>query len=189
PDVSKQSGTGSWQDFSGDSQTSLRLAATLEPVRGLNFYVSYSESFQPQLFIDAAGDVLPPLTGEQYEAGFKYVSSDRRLLLTGALFDVRQANQARYDQTIDLIDRYAPVGKVRHRGFELQAVGEIAEGWQVNAGLAILDPTIRKDDDPALIGKTLTFLPKSTASIHSSYEFAGGAFVGGGVRYVGSVKT
>ena len=189
PDVSKQSGTDAWQDFSGDSQTSLRLAATLEPVRGLNLYASYSESFQPQLFIDAVGDVLPPLTGEQYEIGFKYVSPDRRLLLTGALFDVRQANQARYDQTIDLIDRYAPVGKVRHRGFELQAVGEIAKGWQVNAGLAILDPTIRKDDDPALIGKTLTFLPKSTASIYSSYEFAGGAFVGGGVRYVGSVKT
>ena len=188
PDVSKQSGTDPWEDFSGDSQTSLRLAATLEPVRGLNFYASYSESFQPQLFIDAAGDVLPPLTGEQYEVGVKYVSSDRRLLLTGALFDVRQANQARYDQTIDLIDRYAPVGKVRHRGFELQAVGEIAKGWQVNAGLAILDPTIRRDDDPTLIGRTITFLPKSSASIYTSYAF-GNAFVGGGIRYVDSVKT
>ncbi|WP_082813369.1 TonB-dependent siderophore receptor [Sphingopyxis terrae] len=188
PDVSKQSGTGPWQDFSGDSQTSLRLAATLEPVRGLNFYASYSESFQPQLFIDAAGGVLPPLTGEQYEVGFKYVSSDRRLLLTGALFDVRQSNQARYDQTIDLIDRYAPIGEVRHRGLELQAVGEIAKGWQVNAGLAILDPTIRRDDDPMLIGKTIAFLPKSSASIYTSYEF-GDAFVGGGIRYVDSVKT
>lgn len=188
PDVSKQSGTDPWEDFSGDSQTSLRLAATLEPVRGLNFYASYSESFQPQLFIDAAGDVLPPLTGEQYEVGVKYVSPDRRLLLTGALFDVRQANQARYDQTIDLIDRYAPVGKVRHRGFELQAVGEIARGWQVNAGLAILDPTIRRDDEPTLIGRTITFLPKSSASIYTSYEF-GDAFVGGGIRYVDSVKT
>lgn len=189
PDVSKQSGTGAWQDFSGDSQTSLRLAATLEPVKGLNFYASYSESFQPQLFIDAVGDVLPPLTGEQVEVGVKYVSPDRRLLLTAALFDVRQANQARYDQTIDLIDRYSPVGKVRHRGFELQAVGEITKGWQVNAGLAILDPTIREDDDTALIGKTLTFLPKSTASIYTSYEFGGGAFIGGGIRYVGAVKT
>lgn len=189
PDVGKQSGAGAWQDFSGDSQTSLRLAATLEPVKGLNFYASYSESFQPQLFIDARGDVLPPLTGEQYEVGVKYVSPDRRLLLTGAIFDVRQSNQARYDQTIDLIDRYAPVGEVRHRGFELQAVGEIAKGWQVNAGLAILDPTIRKDDDTALIGKTITFLPKSTASIYTNYEFGGGAFVGGGIRYVGSVKT
>lgn len=188
PDVSKQSGTRPWEDFSGDSQTSLRLAATLEPVKGLNVYASYSESFQPQLFIDAVGDVLSPLTGEQYEVGVKYVSPDRRLLLTGALFDVRQANQARYDQTIDLIDRYAPIGKVRHRGFELQAVGEIAKGWQVNAGLAILDPTIRQDDGPTLIGKTITFLPKSSASIYTSYEF-GDAFVGGGVRYVGSVKT
>lgn len=188
PDVSKQSGTGPWQDFSGDSQTSLRLAATLEPVKGLNLYASYSESFQPQLFIDAVGDVLAPLSGEQYEIGVKYVSPDRRLLLTGAIFDVRQANQARYDQTIDLIDRYVAVGEVRHRGLELQAVGEIAQGWQVNAGLAILDPTIRKDDDPTLIGRTVTFLPKSTASLHTSYEF-GSAFVAGGVRYVDSVKT
>ena len=189
PDVSKQSGAGPWQDFSGGSQTSLRVAATLEPVSGLNLYASYSESFQPQLFIDAVGDVLPPLSGEQYEIGVKYVSPDRRILLTGAIFDVRQANQARYDQTINLIDRYVPVGKVRHRGLELQAVGEIVKGWQVNAGLAILDPTIRKDDDATMVGKTVTFLPKSTASLYTSYAFGGGAFVGGGVRYVDSVKT
>src|SRR3546814_4764346 len=44
PDVSKQSGTRPWEDFSGDSQTSLRLAATLEPVKGLNVYASYRES-------------------------------------------------------------------------------------------------------------------------------------------------
>src|SRR3546814_20720156 len=83
---------------------------------------------------DCSSDVC---SSDLYEVGVKYVSPDRRLLLTGALFDVRQANQARYDQTIDLIDRYAPIGKVRHRGFELQAVGEIAKGWQVNAGLEI----------------------------------------------------
>src|SRR3546814_20120074 len=103
---------------------------------------------------DCSSDVC---SSDLYEVGVKYVSPDRRLLLTGALFDVRQANQARYDQTIDLIDRYAPIGKVRHRGFELQAVGEIAKGWQVNAGLAILDPPIRQDDGPTRIGKTLTF--------------------------------
>src|SRR3546814_6612155 len=97
---------------------------------------------------DCSSDVC---SSDLYEVGVKYVSPDRRLLLTGALFDVRQSNQARYDQTIDLIDRYAPIGKVRHRGIELQAVGEIAKGWQVNAGLSILDPTIRRDDDAALI--------------------------------------
>src|SRR3546814_8709978 len=47
---------------------------------------------------------------------------------------------------------------------------------------------IWQDDGPTLIGKTITFLPKSSASIYTSYEF-GDAFVGGGVRYVGSVKT
>ncbi|WP_016745480.1 TonB-dependent siderophore receptor [Rhizorhabdus wittichii] len=189
PDVTKRSGTGPRQDFSGDSQTSLRLAATLEPVKGLNIYASYSESFQPQLFIDTAGNVLAPLSGEQYELGVKYVSSDRRLLLSGALFDVRQANQARYDQTVNLIDRYKAIGEVRHRGLELQAVGEIVRGWQVNAGLSLLDPKIRKDDDPTLIGTTVTFLPKTTASLFTSYMFDNGLLLGGGARYVGSVNT
>jgi iron complex outermembrane receptor protein len=189
PDVGKRSGNGPWQDFSGDSQTSLRLAATLEPVDGLHVYASYSESFQPQLFIDVSGDVLPPLSGKQYELGVKYVSPDRRLLLTGAVFDVAQSNSARYDQTVNLIDRYKPIGKVRHRGLELQAVGQITSQWQVNAGLALLDPTIRVDDDPTLIGKTITFIPKKTASLYTSYTLGNGVFVGGGARYVDSVRT
>jgi iron complex outermembrane receptor protein len=68
-------------------------------------------------------------------------------------------------------------------------VGQISKGWQVNAGLSLLDPTIRKDDDPALVGKTVTFLPRTTASVYTSYTLDNGLFLGGGVRYVGSVKT
>jgi TonB-dependent siderophore receptor len=189
PDVSKQVSGGSWQDYSGDSQTSLRLAATLEPIKNLNLYASYSESFQPQLYIDVAGAVLPPLTGEQFEIGVKYVSPDRRLLLTGALFDIRQANQAVYDDTIDMIDRYSAVGEVRHRGLELQAVGQISRNWQVNTGFTLLDPTISKDDDPTLVGKTEPFLPKATASLFTSYTLDMGLLLGGGFRYVDSVTT
>lgn len=190
PDISTQSDDGPWRDFSGDGQLSYRAALTVEPISGLNIYASYSESFQPQLSIDINDNVLPPLSGKQYELGVKYVSPDRRILLTGAIFDLRQANQGVYDQQgPDGFDRYRALGEVRHRGIELEAIGRVTKAWQVNAGLTILDPKITRDTDPTVIGKTITFLPRTTASLYTSYDFKGGFFVGGGVRYVDAVKT
>lgn len=190
PDITTQTDGGPWRDFSGGGQLSYRAAVTVEPIKGLNIYASYSESFQPQLNIDINDNVLPPLTGKQYELGVKYVSPDRRILLTGAVFDLRQANQGTYDQQgPDGFDRYRALGEVRHRGVELEAIGRITKAWQVNAGLTVLDPTISKDADTTVIGKTITFLPRTTASLYTSYDFDGGLFVGGGIRFVDSVKT
>jgi len=190
PDISTQSDDGPWRDFSGGGQLSYRAAVTVEPIAGLNIYASYSESFQPQLTIDINDNVLPPLVGKQYELGVKYISSDRRILLTGAVFDLRQANQGVYDQQgPDGFDRYRALGEVRHRGIELEAIGRVTKAWQVNAGLTILDPKISKDSDLTVVGRTVTFLPRKTASLYTSYDFTGGFFVGGGVRFVDSVKT
>ncbi|MCW6534853.1 TonB-dependent siderophore receptor [Sphingomonas lycopersici] len=179
-----------WQDFSGNSKMSYRAALTVEPVTGVNLYGSYSESFQPQLRIDVAGRILQPLTGRQYELGAKYVSPDRRLLLTAALFDITQANQALFDEIgPDGTDRYRALGETRHRGLELEAIGRITGSWQVNAGFTLLDAKIRKDDDPTVIGKAETYLPRTTASLYTSYDFNFGLFLGAGVRFVDAVKT
>ncbi|WP_380872413.1 ferrichrome-iron receptor [Sphingomonas sp. DBB INV C78] len=189
PDVSSRL-DGPWVDYSRGGEMSYRGAITVEPISGLNVYASYSESFQPQLRVDVDGAVLPPLTGSQYEIGVKYVSPDRRLLLTAALFDLNQKNKGLFvEQGPDGTDRYKAVGKTRHRGLELEAVGQITAAWQIHAGFALLDPKITRDDNPDVIDKTVPFLPKSTASLYTSYEFGGGAFVGGGIRYVDSVKT
>ncbi len=179
-----------WQDFSGNSKMSYRAALTVEPITGLNLYGSYSESFQPQLKIDIAGRILQPLTGRQYELGAKYVSPDRRLLLTGALFDITQANLGMFDQIgPDGTDRYRAIGETRHRGLELEAIGRITGSWQVNAGFTLLDAKIKKDDDPTVIGKDETYLPRTTASLYTSYDFNFGLFLGAGVRFVNAVKT
>jgi len=179
-----------WEDFSGDSKMSYRAALTVEPVAGLNLYGSYSESFQPQLKVDIAGRILQPLTGTQYELGAKYVSPDRRLLLTAALFDITQANQAMFDQLgPDGTDRYRALGETRHRGLELEAIGRITGSWQINAGFTLLDAKIRKDSDPTVIGRDETYLPRTTASLYTSYDFDFGLFLGAGVRFVDAVKT
>ena len=189
PDVSSRL-DGPWVDYSRGGEKSYRAAITVEPFDGLNVYASYSESFQPQLRVDIDGAVLPPLSGSQYELGAKYVSPDRRLLLTAALFDLSQANKGLFDQQgPDGTDRYHAVGKTRHRGIELEALGQISPAWQLKGGLTLLEPKITRDDDPAVVDRIVPFLPRVTASLYTSYEFSGGAFVGAGVRYVDSVKT
>ncbi|WP_189338425.1 TonB-dependent siderophore receptor [Sphingobium sp. SCG-1] len=181
---------GAWRAFNPGGQVSLRGGLTVEPVKGLNIYGSYSESFQPQDRTDINDSVLPPLTGKQYELGAKYVSPDRRLLLTAAVFDLRQSNQQVFDQRgADGFDRFRALGEVRHRGLELEATGQIIDQWQIKAGLALLDPKIKKDADPTLIGQTRLYLPKKTASLYTSYDLTDGITLGGGFRHVGSERT
>jgi len=179
-----------WSNFDPGGQISYRGALTVEPVRGLNIYGSYSESFQPQERIDVHNDVLPPLTGKQYEVGAKYMSPDRTLLLTGALFHLVQSNQQVFDQHgDDGFDRYRALGQVRHQGFGLEATSKITSRWQLRGGLAFLDAKVQKDADPLIVGKKRPYLPRYTASLYSIYEFDNGLSLGAGARYVASVDT
>jgi TonB-dependent siderophore receptor len=178
-------------DFAG--QMSYRGALIYEFLAGTNAYVSYSQSFEPQEFADASGNLLPPVKGDQYEAGVKYRSASERLLLTGAVYQITQKNTAEYYGIVDGSDRYEPVGEVKHKGVELQAIGRITRQWQMNAGYAYLDPKITKDTDLAIVGQTDIFLPKQTADAYTEYTFdtapVHGLSVGGGVSYVGAQRT
>jgi len=132
--------------------------------------------------------VLPPLKGEQYEVGAKYMPTGR-LLLTAAVFDIRESNIPVFDTQIGIESLYKAQA-VRHRGLELEATGQIAERWQVKAGVALLDPKVTEDPkNPVNDGETRPWLPKTTANVYTDYEFRNGISVGGGARYVGSVKT
>ena len=55
---------------------------------GITPYFSYSESFEPASQTDAQGNLFSPSTGKQYEAGLKYVPSDRPIVLTGAVYQL-----------------------------------------------------------------------------------------------------
>jgi TonB-dependent siderophore receptor len=191
PDVTQTTG-GNEQDFSIGGQTSYRFGITYEVLQRTNAYVSYSQSFNPQLHFTVSG-VLPPIEGDQYEAGVKYRSEGGHLLATGAVFRIKQKNQGQYDQTINGIDYFKPIGEVTHKGFELTALGQLTPDWQVNAGYTYLDATITSDSDLSIVGKTELFLPNQTASAYSTYTVGDGSLsgvsVGGGIRYVAAQKT
>jgi len=188
PMIDLQVYSGHFQSYDPGSQVNYRGAAIYEPSRGLDLYASYSESFQPNLRVDTEHEVLPPLQGKQYEFGAKYLPYEQ-LLLTAAVFDIRESNVPVFDQQVGIEALYRALA-VRHRGLELEATGFVTARWQIRGGVALLDPTVTHDpENPVNDGETQPWLPKTTANLYVSYEVARSFTVSGGVRYSGSVKT
>ncbi len=184
--------SGSAEDLSIGEQTSYRAGLTYEVLPKTNAYVSFSQSFNPQTYVELTG-VVPPLTGDQYEAGLKFRSDDGRLLLTGALYQIRERNVATFDQQIGATAYYRAIGEVTHKGIELQSVGQITPEWQISAGYSYLNPKDTRDLDPMAMGQTQLFLPKQTADLYTTYVLRDGVLrglsFGAGVRYVSPEQT
>jgi outer membrane receptor for ferric coprogen and ferric-rhodotorulic acid len=197
PDVSVNAG-GPPEIFDFKGQFSARFGATYELLPGLNAYLSYSESFQPQeneTYSNGVIGILPPLTGHQYEGGAKYLTNGGKALFSAAIYEVYEKNIAAYQQTIDGIDYYTPIGEDSHKGFEVSALGKLGSSWQINAGYSYLQPKIieASSSEQALVGETEVFVPTQTASTFLTHEFLSGAVrgltLGGGFHYQSSILT
>jgi TonB-dependent siderophore receptor len=191
--ISSTFGVG--ENFSPTPQISYRGGVTYEFEPGTTAYLSYSQSFLPQLDLTVNNKVLPPLIGEQYEGGVKYRSPNGRLLLTGSLFQITEQNQAEFAELIGPVEYFTAAGEVKHRGAELEALGQISTQWQINLSYAYLHPEIIKNPaEPATVGQIEPFIPEQTASLFSTYTLSpkilgGVVTLGGGVRYVGPQRT
>jgi TonB-dependent siderophore receptor len=192
PDIT-YANDGVREDLSPKGQVSLRAGVTYEFFPGANIYGSFSQSFLPQQFLNLNGAVLPPTSGNQYEAGLKWRVLHNRLLLTAAYFDIKQQNNPTFTTNVPGVGDEYGLSNVEHRGVELEALGKLTPNWQIVAGYAYLDPTITSDGTAADAGKTDIFLPKNTASLFTSYDLPDGPLkgftFGAGIRYVGSQKT
>jgi outer membrane receptor for ferric coprogen and ferric-rhodotorulic acid len=184
------------QVFNFPGQVSYRSGLTYEFLPKTNAYVSFSQSYSPQSNFEAGNKIAPPLTGNQYEAGLKFRSANGRLLLTGALFQIVENNVSQYDYTSQSgVNYFTDVGKVNHRGLELQVLGQITPEWQINSGYAYLDPKVvgAVATQTATIGQVQLFLPKQTFSTFSTYTLSDGKLrglsFGGGIRYVSAQPT
>jgi iron complex outermembrane receptor protein len=99
---------------------------------------------------------------------------------------------------VSKIELYRPVGEVKHRGLELEALGQINPAWQINASYAYLDAKITgavAGDKPltATIGQRELYLPKQTVGVYTTYTVQSGIVhgfsFGGGVRFVDRERT
>ena len=156
-----------------DHATTGRLGLMYRFDFGLSPYISYSESFKPNLGV-SNGQTLDPTTGEQREAGIKYLSREHDLSVAAAWFDIEETN------------RVVPAGSPQ----EVDQTGAVVDGWEVSVKkrfgnlsvLANYTDLDAKDDES---GVRLPYVAEKVASTWGKYEMENGFRFGAGVRYVG----
>ncbi|MFD1036018.1 TonB-dependent siderophore receptor [Sphingomonas hankookensis] len=156
----------------------------------LNLYASYADSFTPQAPVGGRvrpdGRKLEPLIGDQYEAGTKLSLMNKRLLLSAAVYQITQNNRTFNDPNLDTV--VYQIGKVRARGVEAEASGEILPGWRVNGGYTFTRTKYLEEANPVLEGLSLLpVIPEHMVKLFTNYEPAdgplAGASVGAGVTW------
>ena len=155
-------------------------------------YASYTDIFMPQTYNrDRNNKVLEPDEGKNYEVGIKGEFYGGRLNTSLAYFEVHESNRAEPDAEYNADPTnpsilYASVGtKAKAKGFEAEMSGELAPGWQAQAGFT--HKVIRGSDDE----KISTWEPEDQLSLYTTYKFKGALdrlTIGGGARYSGEMK-
>lgn len=155
---------------------------------GVSPYVSYATSFSPQTGVDATGAVFKPTTGEQSEIGVKYQMPRIPVLLTAAVFDIKQNNVLRTDPNV--IAFQVATGQVESKGVELEAKFALQQGFDLTAAYTHLNAVITQGN-PDTTGNQFSGIPRNSFATFGKYTFQSGfplegLGVGIGVRYIGA---
>ena len=146
----------SWIDYeSADYEDRFKEDGKVIPYAGVvyeltnsaSIYTSYTEIYQVQNNYGIDNKLLSPITGTNYEIGLKNEFYDGLLNTSVAVF---QVDQSHMPQAVVGAARvcgpgrnstcYEEGGKVRNRGFEIEASGEILPGWNTVLGYTYSHP-------------------------------------------------
>jgi iron complex outermembrane receptor protein len=170
-----------------DAKTTYRAGLLYRFDNGVAPYVSYATSFEPVSGVSANGLPFVPTTGEQYEAGVKYQPAFLPILLTAAVFDIRQQNVQSPAATPGF---FVQQGEVRSTGAEFEARGSVTDSLELVGALTFLDTRVTKSTDALLLGMRPQAVPDFYGSAWANYTFRTGPMtgftIGAGIRHVGS---
>ncbi|KQM22026.1 TonB-dependent siderophore receptor [Novosphingobium sp. Leaf2] len=168
-----------------DEKFTYRAGALYKTAFGLAPYVSYSTSFEPQAALLVDGTLANPSLGKQFEAGAKYQVPGTDILLTGAYFHIEQTNVVVYNPLNFLATQ---AGKVRSRGFEVEASGSLPYDFNFRFAFSTQNVKNVQDVDPALVGRGLATVGRGGVSANLAWAPKSGAAegltIGGAVRHV-----
>lgn len=147
-------------------------------------YASYTEIFQPQTqYRTRTRTMLDPNEGKNYELGLKGEFFEGRLNSSLAYFEVHEENRPLADTAWNSqpgVD-FSYIGtKTKTKGYEAEISGELARGWQLQAGYT---HKIARDDDGK---KVATWEPEDQVSFYTTYKLQGNLdklTIGGGARW------
>ncbi|BBV18633.1 ferrichrome porin FhuA [Citrobacter portucalensis] len=153
---------------------------------GVTPYFSYSESFEPNSQVGESGNIFATSKGKQYEAGVKYVPSDRPIVLTGAVYQLTKTNNLMADPNGSSWS--VDGGEIRSRGVEIEAKAALSASVNVVGSYTYTDAEYTTDT--TYKGNTPAQVPKHMASLWGDYTLYDGALsgltLGTGVRYTSS---
>lgn len=157
---------------------------TVDLTGSVSMFASYATVFKPQNLRTKDLDQLPPVTGENYEAGFKAEFFDKKLYVAATGFHMKQDNIGQIDETVpeagpEQETFYVATPGVTTWGGEFEVAGQIAQGWNVFGGYTYS----RSHNDE---GRQFYTQPLHIARFNSTYKFAGALrdlIVGGGISW------
>ncbi|WP_213733348.1 ferrichrome porin FhuA [Citrobacter europaeus] len=174
------------QDSRDDKQFTWRGGVNYLFDNGVTPYFSYSESFEPASQVGESGNIFAPSKGKQYEAGVKYVPSDRPIVITGAVYQLTKTNNLMADPNGSFWS--VEGGEIRSRGVEIEAKAALSASVNVVGSYTYTDAEYTTDT--TYKGNTPAQVPKHMASLWGDYTLYDGALsgltLGTGVRYTGS---
>ncbi|WP_211280074.1 TonB-dependent siderophore receptor [Sphingomonas dokdonensis] len=140
------------------------VGATFDVTSNLSLYGSYAKIFRPQVEVSATNEILPPIVGDNLEAGIKGEWFGGRLYASAAVFQARQNNTA-FGQFDPALGRtvFTPVD-AKSQGIELEFGGELAPGLQATGGFTTM--RIRDEDDQP----ERTFVPRNIGRLNLTYS-------------------
>lgn len=177
-----------------DKAFSGRIGLTYETDFGLAPYISYSTAFSPNAgWNKETEQPFKPTESQQEEIGVKYLLPNSNTMITAALFNIDQKNSLYYE-VVDLPSGPENIqvqrGKVRSRGFELEANTSLDNGLSLIASYTYTD--IKITEGPAdTVGNYVSSVPRHMASLWADYTLpedgpAAGLGFGAGARFLGS---
>ncbi len=177
-----------------DTAFSPRAGLVFKAQQNVSLYGSLSRSFLPSgdgLSLATNNADLEPEQTISYEGGVKAEVLRHRLTLTSSVFRLDRTNV----KTTDPLDptRLVLVGRQRSNGVEFTAGGAIVDGWNLSAGLTLLDPTILQSNDITsgvpVQGNDIGNVSKRSGSLWTAYSTKSGLTLGGGVFVFGDRFT
>lgn len=169
---------------------------------GLTPYFSFSKSFNPQYgSILADGSAAQPLTGNQLEAGLKYIIPHTNVFLTAAAYHIKEKHVL--ESSPDIVGEQIDGGTATSKGVELSAHANVTKDLRITASYSFNDMrytrsnnTVRRYDvygNPLgkvpLQGKYLNAYPRNMVNMFVDYtlprDIFHGLSVNFGIRYIG----
>ncbi|HEX4330014.1 MAG TPA: TonB-dependent receptor, partial [Burkholderiales bacterium] len=164
--------------------TSVRAGVIVQPTDAQSYYASYGTSFNPSLetlTVTTGQQGLPPESNKSYEIGGKWDPFNGNLSLSAAVFQVEKTNARSLVST----GVYALTGDIQVKGAEFGIAGRITKNWQIFAGYTVLNAKIVSASiADGTQGKIPANVPKSSASVWTTYKITPQYEIGGGGTYM-----